>query len=169
MRERKSSETKVAKEYCWVMTQALGSEFTVDQNPVFWTLDYNWTPFCVCVCVYVCVCVCVCARARMLMFTYMYILSCDYSFPACKNCDLHQTYQNVTTYLISQKGLETKEIFRYHFTFFRLQASKYRVSSLCDLYNVVVISSCCIAWNFTIIGEKGIGRVAEGRRCGHER
>jgi len=127
----------------------------------------------VCVCVCMCVCVCVCARARararMFMFTYMYILSCDYSFPACKNCDLHQTYQNVTTYLISQKGLETKEIFRYHFTFFRLQASKYRVSSLCDLYNVVVISSCCIAWNFTIIGEKGIGRVAEGRRCGHER
>lgn len=48
------------------------------------------------------------------------------------------------------------------------------MSHVCVVYVTVtlcngdLISSCCLAWNVTIISEKGIGRVAVGRRCGHE-
>jgi hypothetical protein len=112
----------------------------------------------------VCVCVCACARACVYIYVYMIM------WPLIS--DLHKFIivpdLPKPNYCISQEGSGDERIFSLLFHIFRLQACKYRVSSLWDLYNGVRISSYCIAWNVTIITGKGIDRVAKGRRCGNE-
>ena len=66
--KKRRNETTVAEEYCWALTRRrCGGHNAADQVPVYWGLDYSWSPLYMhiqCFCIYIhkqwgSVCVCI--------------------------------------------------------------------------------------------------------------
>jgi hypothetical protein len=87
------NETKLAEEYCWAITHALGGHPAADQISGCGSLCFNWTSLYVRINTYVCVCM------YTHTHTYIYTHTHTYIHTHTLYSNLCQTFRNVTVIL----------------------------------------------------------------------